>query len=320
MACPYEQDNYPVLSPSGNGTAWQQTSRRNVKIPPTILETYSSGTRNSKTISNALDIQWRLYSQEQDGVNNQGFPMTVGKFRKLESLIPRNGFHVVEGLIVDTVNGGIGFRNHTLPQGFDGRVSWEEDLLFVVPETACVDTNLTLVHHRGGIYLTLLDRGGLHNLSRTAPEYRFESGRKGADLSRRAYLAAWWHNYYISSSGLHASRYGYSNAYGNFEVVGENKGRMPHNVDDISISKRFGHYLFSDTNQSVLASSNGIKASNFNSISASPRNGWVTPSPLTGLRFLVFKRCGNVVCRRRQHARRLWIVEKRAFARAYREW
>ncbi|PHH74884.1 hypothetical protein CDD80_2766 [Ophiocordyceps camponoti-rufipedis] len=271
MACPYEQDNHPVLSSSGNNTAWRQTSGRTVNIPPPIRETYSSGTQNNKTISNALDIEWRLFSEETDNVHYPGFPMVVGKFRKLESLMLRTGFHVVEGLIVDTVNGGIGFRNHTVPRGFDGRVSWEEDLLFAVPETACVDTNLTLYHHQGGINQTLLDLGGLHNLSRTAPEYSFVSGRKGADLMRRAYLAAWWHNYYINSSELQwsptfaqASRH----AYGIWEVVGKNKGRAIFNLDDISINKDFGDYLFLDSNQSVLASSNKIKASNFSSINS----------------------------------------------------
>jgi len=36
----------------------------------------------------------------------------------MESLVLNNTFQPVEGLIVDTVNSGIGFRNHTVPLGF----------------------------------------------------------------------------------------------------------------------------------------------------------------------------------------------------------
>ncbi|KAL8721861.1 MAG: hypothetical protein Q9225_001538 [Loekoesia sp. 1 TL-2023] len=55
----------------------------------------------------------------------------------------------VEGLVVntvhsgDTVRGGIGLRNHTVPSGLPYGGRWSEDLLWIEPVTACVDTNLT---------------------------------------------------------------------------------------------------------------------------------------------------------------------------------
>jgi len=69
-----------------------------------------------------------------------------------EDIIP------VDGLIVDLKDGGLGFRNHTIPLGSGQGARWDEDILFVVPETTCVDTNLTLAFNIPTINVNTLVR------------------------------------------------------------------------------------------------------------------------------------------------------------------
>jgi hypothetical protein len=69
---------------------------------------------------------------------------TLGLFQNMGTLLLNNTYEPVEGIIVDTVKGSIGFRSHTFPPGFQNGVTWAEGLLFIELETVCIDTNLTL--------------------------------------------------------------------------------------------------------------------------------------------------------------------------------
>jgi len=77
----------------------------------------------------------------------------------------------VEGLIVDTNTGGIGFWNHTVPFTLKFGSVWSEDISFILLETECVDTNLTefsIPSDRlyGGVAdIALTDRGGFANFT-----------------------------------------------------------------------------------------------------------------------------------------------------------
>ncbi|GAB1313308.1 hypothetical protein MFIFM68171_03518 [Madurella fahalii] len=115
-----------------------------ITIPESIIKAYSSGTLDSPTISGFFDIQYRHYMTAMDPRISNGSGYQMGLFRFVESLILDTGFRVIEGLVVDLNDGGVGFRNHSLPLGFPNGVSWSEDLLFIEPETVCVDTNLAL--------------------------------------------------------------------------------------------------------------------------------------------------------------------------------
>jgi hypothetical protein len=115
-----------------------------LNIPQVITDIYSSGTQDSTTVSNYFDIQWRQYlTANNTGYNNNSI-YTVGSFRYMQSLLLDDTYEPIEGLVVDTVKGSIGFRSHTYPPGFHNGITWEEDLLFIEPETVCIDTNLTL--------------------------------------------------------------------------------------------------------------------------------------------------------------------------------
>jgi hypothetical protein len=80
----------------------------------------------------------------------------------------------------------------------------DEDILFIEPETVCVDTNLTLdftiVPSPNATTLSLVtgvvltDRGGFTNMNHTYPEIDLTNPQNNSDLYGRAYRAAWLSN------------------------------------------------------------------------------------------------------------------------------
>jgi hypothetical protein len=116
---------------------------------------------------------------------------------------------------VDTISGGVGFRNHTLPAGLKRGATWKEDILWVVPETACSSNNFTLHTLVNGFLGSrqitpsdsnttfLQDAGAFALRNWTAPEPRwdeivaafYKNSPPRPDLRQRSYFAAWWNNY-----------------------------------------------------------------------------------------------------------------------------
>jgi hypothetical protein len=208
--CPFT-DTEVVTTSDANGTVdYEFPYGYNLDIPDRLINTYSSGTEDNTTVSNFFDIQWRQYftTSKPNGPNvigyNNGSTYLVGSFRNMESIVLSNAYQPVEGLIVDTINGGIGFRNHTVPTRFQYGVTWDEDLLFIEPETVCVDTNLTIDFQISNSpnsttiveNLVLTDRGGFANLIRSWPEVDLSNPQNDSDLYGRAYKAAWLNNVY----------------------------------------------------------------------------------------------------------------------------
>jgi hypothetical protein len=85
--------------------------------------------------------------------------------------------------------------------------TWTEDVLFVIPETVWVVTNLTLnyavPHTRseqlatsGVVRLNITDRGGFVNFNHTYPGYERDAVQEDPGLWYHAYRAAWPNNAY----------------------------------------------------------------------------------------------------------------------------
>jgi hypothetical protein len=176
-------------------------------VPSILREIYSSGTHGiGTTVSNFFDIEWRQLTVRTDDrrIRNNGSAYPVSMFRQLDSVALDDSVRLVEGLIVDTRSGGIGFRNHTVPQPPDRNVTWQEDLLFIEPVTTCVDTNLTLDYTLTKRNYTsqsqappdyrMTDRGGFVNLNHTYPYFDMDNPQANPDLWGRAYKAAVMHN------------------------------------------------------------------------------------------------------------------------------
>jgi hypothetical protein len=95
-------------------------------------------------------------------------------------------------------DGGIGFRNHSAPAWKEHGSTWAEDILFVVPETVCVDTNLTLDYAiprtrserdlapSNVARLNITDRGGFVDLDHKYPQYERDNVQEDPRLWFRA--------------------------------------------------------------------------------------------------------------------------------------
>ena len=175
---------------------------------------FQSGlSHQNATVSSFFDIQYRRYTWKNDdwygkqvNKSNAAKDYAAGLFRQVTSLVLNDAIEPVEGLIVDTKNGGVGFRNHTAPQGLSNAAEWDEDILFIEPETVCVDTNITLefmLHpKRSGepdstgttAHTTLVDQGGFVNINHALPSFSTDDNQANARLQERAYAAAWMLN------------------------------------------------------------------------------------------------------------------------------
>ncbi|KAF6835364.1 hypothetical protein CMUS01_05815 [Colletotrichum musicola] len=200
--CPYSGNS--VIVTGSNGTFnFTMPNGYTSRIDPIAREVFSSGTKGRTTVSNFWDIEWRQVTTKAFKYVDNGTDIPVGAYRQLESHITDPSIKVVEGLVVDARDGGIGLRNHTLPSHATEGASWSEHLLFIEPIASCVDTNLTLdfevtlnlsISTSGVANLRLTDRGGFVNIDRTYPSYDHDNAQSNPDLAARAYKAAYLNN------------------------------------------------------------------------------------------------------------------------------
>ena len=213
IPCPYSGFE-AVVHYNGTSMSYDYPSGYNNTVPAVLHDIYSSGTRlAATTVSNFFDIQWRQYGRAVTDYSVKlanGTEYLIGKYNAILSFFWDEGVHIVEGLVVDTQTGALGFRNHTIPRGQQYRehgAVWAEDLLFIEPETTCVDTNLTfeftMAVPRGSASAlspfseySLVDRGGFAGLNHTYPEYDHGNAQNHPDLQARAFKAAYLHNAY----------------------------------------------------------------------------------------------------------------------------
>lgn len=197
-----------VITYSGNETyasANITNDDYDTKIPKVLAELYQSGlAQQSKTVSSFFDIQSRYYSfMFQNGIDH-GSKYIVEAFQYLSNMVLNNAVEPIEGLVVDTISGGVAFRNHTTPVGVSLGAEWVEDLLWVEPETACVDTNISIqfripLNDLSGnqpTNISLVDDGGFANLVQEWPYVNVTNAQADPNLQGRAYKAAWMVNTY----------------------------------------------------------------------------------------------------------------------------
>ncbi|KAH8893095.1 hypothetical protein GQ53DRAFT_840793 [Thozetella sp. PMI_491] len=273
LPCPFT-DTVVIEERWPNGTIqWTFPYNYNTSIPSFLRKTFGSGTPSTSTISNYFDIQWRRFSFRRDPYIMNGSAVVYPDPASIQNLVLDNKLSAVEGLVVDMIEGGVGFRNHTIPTGFQRGVEWDEDLLFVEPESVCVDTNLTIdwtikgdgynLIPAGGVVLT--DRGGFFNLNRTYPRISLGETQKNPRLYERAYQAAWLHNAYAavyfnitnpgnSTTGEKAFQYFHSeinqtwsiDISGYFDSGGTSRpvtDLTTPGLDSLTLSLEFGQYL-----------------------------------------------------------------------------
>ena len=162
------------------------------------IELLESGLSSlNDTVSSLFDFDWRTCVER---IHKACHPrvLTKGQYRQISCLIPENKVILIEGLIVDMVNGGIGLRNHSAPQWQPRGSSWTEDVTFLQSESYCVDTKLTLnfsapanedIRYRCVRY-SLVDRGGFTDIESTLwPEVHRAQAHKFPTIKQRAYTS-----------------------------------------------------------------------------------------------------------------------------------
>jgi len=135
---------------------------------------------------------------------------------------------MVEGAIVDPNNGGIGFRNHTIPVGLQLGATWQEDILWIQPETVCTANNYSIHFPYGTTHLNevfpsvdtgidtnaltdryLQDDGAFAHRdwsipspdwSITGPNSLWNITGPVPDLGQRSFLGAWWDNHFTAGA------------------------------------------------------------------------------------------------------------------------
>ncbi|KAG0633515.1 hypothetical protein HOY80DRAFT_1104910 [Tuber brumale] len=205
--CPETSSGYTYFTnETGKYTNTPSNASLDTNIPHNISEIFKSGTNgHGNIISGPFDVQHRLFRNVKDSdagrKYNNSIPINWGKAHTqgvstlLRSLILDDSFLLVEGLIVDSKNGGVGFRNHSAPPNLRYGGKWEESLLWVEPVSQCVNNNLTIEFTIVGDYeidnVRLTDRGGWVNLVHDRPNFNHSNSQLDIQLWERAYKGAW---------------------------------------------------------------------------------------------------------------------------------
>lgn len=283
IPCPYS-DSEVIFSGNFTDYTWEMPYGYNTTVPQIVKDIYSSGTRNHPSISNFFDIQWRQYTLETDPLKNNGSAFLVGSYRPIITMILNNDIKAIEGLVVDTKTGGVGFRNHTLPQGLSHGAIWTEDLLFIEPETSCVNLNLsidftvnmnTTADLNPFTDLNLVDHGGFAALNTTYPEYDQYDAQNNPVLTARAYKAAFLNNVYsmaymnitsLRSNVTRTEPFEYMNSHVGKKYPLQYDGLEVY--DGLSVSSEFGKYLQIDSgDEKTYPNPFNITSENFDEIS-----------------------------------------------------
>ncbi|KAE8369803.1 hypothetical protein BDV27DRAFT_152685 [Aspergillus caelatus] len=175
------------------------------RMPYNLTQIFSSATSGTNnTVSGPFDIQYRqVFPRSMDQVD-KGEPYIVGSYRVMENLILHDKIEAIEGLIVDSTRGGLGYRNHTVPANLPTGGRWAEDITWLEPLIECVNTNLSIrftlnyTDYNGNRVeshnVRLKDRGGFSNLPLKGPRVNIEDMQANPDLRTRATQLAFFHN------------------------------------------------------------------------------------------------------------------------------
>lgn len=182
-----------VVNSTTNETKLNYYFRLPERISPNLVNLYQSGLNGaSPSLSSYFDIQlrsWKKYVSPVEKIeHNSTLLMRDFESVQLSTLLDKK-VEIVEGLIVDNVFGGIGFRNHSVPaDDFEYGSEWEEDILWMQPESACINTNMTavwtgsLTDGDNAPRAELVDRGGFCNIQKANPFSAWEAVSQNADF------------------------------------------------------------------------------------------------------------------------------------------
>lgn len=231
----------------GYNTTINPNASATTSIPSNITKLFSSATKDS-TVANIFEIQYRSWKKKTNDFFDDKEPYVAGVYRGVDNLIPRENITIAEGVVADMESGGIGFRNHTLPSGLTDGASWDEDLLWLEPDTSCVNTNLSLEVVLGdtsesAIFpvdkLELVDDGGFADLRHGNPFDDWPNlTYADPDVRIRADRAAWFHNVLfamiLNLTDAQSYEYGLNTTRGRHYPL-DAKGSLAEDISPLSI-------------------------------------------------------------------------------------
>ncbi|CAM0142261.1 hypothetical protein VKS41_002256 [Umbelopsis sp. WA50703] len=174
----------------------QSGLQTDLTIPPNITSVFSSTNHTSP-----FDMQYRRFTMATNTLNTTKLhpKPDVGI---ADSIILSNSLFAVDGLIIDTTDSpGVGIGKLQVPYLPHG-ATWNQEVLWIEPETSCVDLGFTLNFQLSSTATTLFstnvsltDQGGFSNFNFTYPVI----GRDGqvVTMEDRAYKLAYLSNIYI---------------------------------------------------------------------------------------------------------------------------
>ncbi|OJD27594.1 hypothetical protein ACJ73_01016 [Blastomyces percursus] len=183
------------------------TSSVDITLPESFIAPFRDGaTKFSPSVSSIFDIQWRTYVD--NGYKPSKDVFVKPAYRQLATLLLEDKIIPVEGLVVNMKTGGLGFRAHTVPQRhYEFGSRWREDILFIEPDTQCVDLNFTMefvlprdvtTSDQYVEELKIVDQGGFSGLrDNPAPSLDriISNGQVNLNLKDRATSAGWFNNF-----------------------------------------------------------------------------------------------------------------------------
>ncbi|KIW15425.1 hypothetical protein PV08_05471 [Exophiala spinifera] len=213
MSCPGQDHGFYITQNiSGSYINWDSDDAYiSSVIPSNLSAIFSSGRDGDRsTVATPFDLEYRSYTLERDEkkqdsvlLNSTGFEPKVDLYEKRcvgdiqygDMIVLANDFVVRDGIVADMKNGGLGFRNHTIPLDAHSGAEWSENLLWLEPESVCVTNNLSLefrIASLGGssdeVYL--VDQGGLVHMQKDYPYIDLNQTQLVPQLYGRAHKGA----------------------------------------------------------------------------------------------------------------------------------
>lgn len=221
VSCPGQYEGFSTMqNDSGLYLQWESNnSYISTVIPDNITLMFSSGREGDRaTVATPFDLEYRSYiladdpkqrksallpddEQPPDPQVDHYAPRTVGQFQYGDMIILADDFVIRDGIIADMKNGGLGFRNHTIPATIGVGTDWTESLLWLEPETICVDNNLTVEFSIPPYYGVasqnsyLVDNGGVTHKPDHYPFIDLNESQIRPELEARAHKGAVLNNF-----------------------------------------------------------------------------------------------------------------------------
>lgn len=212
--CPGSDQSFTMThNSSGYFQDWDGSGHL-VSVNQSRATIFQSGLRDQQyTVSSFFDIKPRRIKRSVgDYTGNFNGVLPVDTYHFIQSVVDADRYQILEGVIVDAKSGGVGLRNHTVPEHIPFGTSWTEDLLFLDLDVSCVDMNLSLTYDvipvngsniaGSSIPYQLVDDGGFANLDPGLLPMYPPVTQQDLSLAERTAVTAYWTLYWTMNQPI----------------------------------------------------------------------------------------------------------------------